>query len=122
MGALLLSSESDGAWARFVDAESAFDRRRSSAAAERAVETLLTRLRLPLVDVLVTPRRLGLETFANHLYVTSDTLGDALGASSALAAVVGASLLRPPKRAAAQVLVVSDSMDGYATAALFEGV
>ena len=122
MGALLLSSEADGAWARLVDAESAFERRRSSAAAERAVETLLTRLRLPLVDVLVTPRRLGLETFANHLYVTSDTLGDSLGAGSALAAVVGASLLRPPKRMTAQVLVVSDSMDGYATAALFEGV
>ncbi len=122
VGAVALSADRSGAWARFVDAESAFERRKSSAAAERAVEHLLTRLRLPLVDVVVAPRRLALETFANHLHVTSDTLGDAIGASSALAAVVGLAQLRPPKRTAAQVLVVSDSMDGYATAALFEGV
>jgi len=122
MGALALSSEPVGAWARFVDAEHAFERRRPSAAAERAVEGLLARLKLPLVDVLVTPRPLSLEAHANHVHVTTETLGDALGASSALAAVVGVSFLQPPKRTAAQVLVVSDSMDGYATAALFEGV
>lgn len=122
MGALALSSERDGAWARFVDAESAFNRQKPEAAAEQAVETLLARQRLPLVDVAVTPGKLALETYANTVHVTSDVLGEALGAGSALAAVVAMGMLRPPKRTAAQVLVVSTSMDGYATAALFDGV
>jgi hypothetical protein len=122
MGALALSSERDGALARFVDAESCFDRENPSAAVELAVEGLLDRRRLPLVDVAVSPRRLALGPYANHVLVTSETLGDALGASSALAAVVGVSLLKPPKRTSVQVMVVSDSMDGYATAALFEAL
>lgn len=122
MGALLLSASADGAWARLVDSESAFNRRNAASAAELAVEKLLARQKLPLVDVAITPRPLALDTIANTVHVVSETLGETLGASSALAAVIGLSLLRPPKRTAAQVLVVSDSMDGYATAALFEGV
>ncbi len=122
MGALLLSASPAGAWARLVDSESTFNRRNAAAAAERAVERLLARQKLPLVDVVVTPRPLALETVANTVHVTGETLGETLGAGSALAAVVAVSLLRPPKRTSTQVLVVSDSMDGYATAALFEGV
>ena len=119
---LLLTSDRVDAWARVVGYASAFDRRDPSRAADRAVNKVLDAVQLPLIDVAVTPRPLALETYANHVIVTGDLFGEALGASSALAAVVAADLLRPSQRTATRALVVSDSMDGYASAMVLEAV
>lgn len=119
---VLLTSERVDAWARVIAYASTFDRRDATRAAERAVAQVLERARLPLVDYIVTPRPLALETYANHVIVTGEQYGETLGASSALACVVAAELLRPSQRTTTRALVVSDSMDGYASALLLEAV
>jgi 3-oxoacyl-[acyl-carrier-protein] synthase II len=117
-GALVLTAERDDAFARVVDSAQEF----GPGAAERAIERILKNQRLPLVDRIVTARPLSVMQYANHVESVAELYGDSLGATSALAAVLAARHLRPPKRTAAQVLVVSDSLEGYGSALLLEAV
>ena len=117
-GALMLTAERAGAFARVVDSVQTFGER----AAERAIETVLQRQRMPLVDRIVCARPLSVGQYANHVESVAEQFGDSLGAASAIAAVMASRYLCPPQRIAAQVLAVSDSLEGYGSAVLIEAV